>query len=127
MKNDELMGIIVDAAFKVHKELGPGLLESIYEQALCIVLRKKGLLCECQKGISVNFLENNLRVGLRVDILVENRVVIEIKSVEKLAPIHAMQLYSYMRAGDFKLGLLVNFNSYLLKDGLRRISNSKEP
>ena len=111
---------IIGCAIEVHRQLGPGLLESIYEKALCIELSLAGLKFENQKSIVVKY--KNKKIGeFRIDILVENSVVLELKSVERFDPVFEAQLLSYMKLGKYKLGLLINFNNHLLKDGIKRI------
>ena len=116
--------IILDCAFKVHSTLGPGLLESVYEAALAYELEKEGLSIVTQKGIPVVYDTIKLELGFKADIIVENKVIIEIKSVESLAAVHFKQLLSYLRLTDLKLGLLLNFNESLLKNGLKRVVNN---
>jgi len=113
---------ILDAAFIVHNELGPGLLESVYEQCLAHVLVKKGLKVEKQKILPVKFQDIYIEAGFRLDLLVEDQVIVEIKSHEKILPIHEAQLYTYMKLADKPLGLILNFNSKQLKDGIKRLA-----
>jgi GxxExxY protein len=124
MTENELSKVILDCAFKVHSILGPGLLESVYEAALAFELENEGLSIERQKGIPVVYSEVKLELGFRADIIVENKVIIEIKSVESLADVHFKQLLSYLRLTNLKLGLLLNFNESLLKNGLKRVVNN---
>ncbi|HQF42768.1 MAG TPA: GxxExxY protein [Ignavibacteriaceae bacterium] len=124
MHENEISKIIVDCAFRVHNELGPGLLESVYEEVLSYELKKKGLNIERQKGISVNYDNLKMELGFRADIIVENKVIIELKSIEEIAPVHSKQLLTYLRLTGCKLGLLINFNEALIKDGIRRIVNN---
>jgi GxxExxY protein len=124
MTENELSKIILDCAFKVHSTLGPGLLESVYEAALAYELEKEELSIQRQKGIPVVYDEIKLELGFRADIIVENKVIIEIKSVESLADVHFKQLLSYLRLTDLKLGLLLNFNESLLRNGLKRVVNN---
>ncbi len=112
--------VLVDSAFFVHRTLGPGLLESVYEQCLAQELRERGLHVDQQKPQPVIFKQVRLEAGYRIDLLVERAVIVEIKSVEALAPVHTAQLLTYMRLADVRLGYLLNFNVALLKDGLRR-------
>lgn len=110
---------IIGCAITVHKHLGPGLLESIYEAALCVELEEAGLKFERQKLLPVFY--RNQKIGeFRIDIVVEKKIVLELKSVERFDPVFEAQILSYMRLGRYKLGLLINFNSRLLKDGLKR-------
>ncbi len=110
---------IIGCAIEVHRELGPRLLESIYESALCTELDERGIVYQRQKSLPVVYKKHH--VGeFRADLVVENAVVIELKSVERLDPVFEAQILSYMKLGNFKLGLLMNFNSRLLKDGIKR-------
>ena len=114
---------IVGAAIEVHRQLGPGLLESAYEECLCYELRAQEILFERQKALPVVYKGMNLDCGYRLDILVENLVVVELKSVEKIEPIHEAQLLTYLKLADLWLGLLINFNVSVLKDGIKRKVN----
>lgn len=120
---NEISKIILDIAFDIHTKLGPGLFESVYEEILIYELEDYGLNIKKQLGIPVVWNELKMEVGFRADIIVENKVIIEIKSVEALAPIHYKQLTTYLKITNLKLGLLINFNEYLLKDGIKRIAN----
>lgn len=119
MEIDELTGKIIGCAIQVHKALGPGLLESVYEAALCIELEDNGLFFEQQKALPVIYKERSIG-EFKIDIVVENAVVLELKSVERHDPVFEAQILSYMRLGSYKFGLLINFNSKLLKDGIKR-------
>jgi GxxExxY protein len=123
MTENELSNIIIGAAIDVHSALGPGLLESAYKECLLYVLRKEGLMVEKEKPMPLVFEEVKLDCGYRIDLLVENKVVIEIKSVESLNDVHLAQILTYLKLGDFKLGLLINFNVVLLKKGIKRVAN----
>lgn len=123
MTENEIATIVVDAALKIHKTFGPGLFESVYEAALRYELQKRGLMVGQQLGIPVQYDGLNLGFGFRVDLLVNNKVVIEVKSVEALAPIHNKQLATYLRLMDLRLGLLINFNVELIRNGIRRVVN----
>ena len=112
---------VVDAALSVHRALGPGLLESVYEACLAEELRQRGLVSERQVGVPVVYGEVRVDVGFRLDLLVEKCVVVEIKSIDALASIHMAQVLSYLRFSGHRLGYLVNFNTTLLKHGLRRL------
>jgi GxxExxY protein len=114
---------IVDAAFRVHTTLGPGLFESVYEAALACELEKRGLRTARQKGLPVTYETVRLEMGFRADLIVEDKVIIEIKSVEEVAPVHRKQLLTYLRLANKRLGLLVNFNVALIKDGITRVAN----
>ena len=124
---DEVTGIIVDAAVKVHQALGPGLLESVYEAVLSHELAKRGLKVERQKVVRFKYDGLVFDDGLRLDLLVEDRVVVELKSVEILLPVHSKQLLTYLRLLHQPVGLLINFGAATLKEGLHRIVNHYEP
>ena len=123
MTENEISKEIVDAALKVHRALGPGLLESAYEECLTYELLKKELLVERQKALPVVYEEVKLEAGYRIDLLVENKVIIELKSVEALNDVHLAQILTYLKLSDCKLGLLINFNVALIKQGIRRVAN----
>ncbi len=114
---------IIGAAIDVHRALGPGLLESAYEACLAFELAEQDLHVERQKAIPVTYKSLELDAGYRLDLIVEKSVVLEIKSVDRLMPIHEAQLISYLKLGDYPLGLLINFNVRLLKQGIKRIAN----
>ena len=118
-----LSGKIIGCAIEVHKQLGPGLLESIYEECLCYELSQAGISYERQSEVAISYKKNRLSSQLRLDLLVEGLVIIELKSVKSLKPIHSAQLLSYLRLTNIKYGLLINFNVELLKLGIRRIAN----
>lgn len=120
---NKISKIILDIAFDIHTKLGPGLFESVYEEILIYELEDYGLSIKRQHGIPVFWNELKLEVGFRADIIVENKVIVEIRSIEALAPIHYKQLTTYLKITGLKLGLLINFNEYLLKDGIKRIAN----
>lgn len=124
MNENELSRIIVDVAFKIHTQLGPGLLESVYEEIMYFELTKRGLLVERQKGIPVIWENLKMDLGFRADLIVEKKVIIELKSVETIAPVHPKQLLTYLRITNIKLGLLINFNEILIKNGITRIVNN---
>jgi len=119
MVND-ITGKIIGCCIEIHKHLGPGLLESAYEECLAYELSKTGLYFERQKTVPVNYKEIILEYGYRMDFLVENKVVVELKSVEALHPVHEAQVLTYMKFAKKKVGLLINFNVTILKDGIRR-------
>lgn len=125
MKLDYVTGQIVDAAIKVHTELGPGLLESAYEACLLFELHRRGLQARNQVELPVVFDSIRIDAGYRIDLLVAESVVVEIKSVEELAPIHSAQLISYLKLSKAPAGLLINFNVVHLKDGIVRKINTK--
>ncbi len=124
MEINEVSGQCVDAAMKVHTALGPGLLESAYEGCLAYELRKRGLRVATQVELPVVYENVIIDVGYRIDVLVEDLVILELKCVEKLAPIHEAQLISYLKLSGKKLGLLINFNVLHLKDGIKRRANN---
>lgn len=121
MTENELSKIIVDCCYKIHKNLGPGLLESVYEEVLCYELKKNNLSYERQKSISILYENVLLNVGFIADIIIEEKVIVEIKSVEIVKAVHHKQLLTYLKLTNIKLGLLVNFNTSLIKDGIKRI------
>ncbi len=123
MRENELSEIIIGAAINVHKKLGPGLLESAYEECLYYELNKNGLNVEKQKPMPLIYDDVKLDVGYRIDIMVENKVVIEIKSVEALNDVHLAQVLTYLKLSNCKLGLLINFNVSKLVNGIRRVVN----
>jgi len=123
MTENEIATAVVDAAFKIHTTLGPGLFESVYEAALEYELQKRGLRVEHQIGLPVRYEEVRLELGFRVDLIVDGKVIVEIKSVEALAPVHKKQLLTYLRLTDLRLGLLINFNVELIKHGIQRVIN----
>ena len=114
MHINEISGQIIDSAIEVHRELGPGLLESIYEVALTVELELRGFDVRHQVPFSVFYKNTDLKTGYRLDLMVENRVIIELKSVERLEPVHFKQLQTYLKLSDERLGLLINFNVPLL-------------
>jgi GxxExxY protein len=120
---NSISGKIVDAAFHIHKALGPGLLESVYEVVLAHELQRRGLCVERQHPVPIEYDDIRLQMGFRADLLVEDKVIVEIKSVETIAPVHKMQVLTYLRLADKRLGLLINFNVALIKDGIYRIVN----
>lgn len=124
MRENELSRIVFDCALKVHQSLGPGLLESAYEECLFYELKKIGLITEKQKPLPLIYEEVKLDIGYRLDILVENKLIIEIKSVEALNDVHFAQLLTYLKLTNCKLGLLINFNVSLIKNGIKRVVNN---
>lgn len=124
---DEITGTIVDAALKIHMELGPGLLESVYEAVLARALERRGLHVERQKVVRFEYDGMVFEEGFRTDLLVEGRVVVELKSVEKLAPVHGKQVLTYLRLMNRPVGLLINFGAATLKEGLHRVVNNLQP
>lgn len=124
---DDITGEIVDAAYKLHAGLGPGLLESVYEAVLCRDLQRRGLRIERQRSVSFEYDGLHFADGLRIDLVVESQVIVEIKSVEKLLPVHPKQLLTYLRLMRLQVGLLINFGAPTLKEGLHRIVNGLAP
>ena len=124
---DDITGAIVDAAMKVHIALGPGLLESVYETVLAHELQRRGLRVELQKPVAIEYDGLHFDEGFRADLVVEDRVIVELKSVEKLAPVHSKQLLTYLRLLQLPVGLLLNFGAGTLKEGLRRVVNRLNP
>ena len=126
MKDNEIAQVVVECALALHKELGPGLLESVYEVLLADALREKGLSVERQKPIPICFRGKRFDEGFRADLLVEDLVLVELKSVEALARVHRKQVLTYLRLTNFKLGLLINFGGELLKGNMERLVNGLE-
>jgi len=126
MTENELSNRILGCAIKVHKALGPGLLESAYQRCLEYELIKDGLDVEFEKALPLVYEEVKMEVGYRIDLLVNKKVVIELKSVESLTDVHRAQVITYLKLGEYKLGLLINFNVALLKYGIERIVNNLE-
>jgi len=124
MSENELSKIIVNTAFQIHLKLGPGLFESVYEEIMYYELIKLGLFVERQKGIPVIWNDIKMEIGFRADLIVENKVILELKSVETIAAVHPKQLLTYLKLTKIKLGLLINFNETLLKNGITRIVNN---
>lgn len=123
MTENELSNIVLGQAIEVHKQLGPGLLESAYQECLYYELLNNGLKVEKEKPMPIIYKEVKLDHGYRIDLLVENKLVIEIKTVEALNEVHLAQVLTYLKLGNYKLGLLINFNTTLLKNGIKRIIN----
>ena len=123
MTENQIATAVVDAAFKIHTTLGPGLFESVYETVLEFELQRRGLKVEHQVGLPVYYEGVKLELGFRVDLIVADKVIVEIKSVETLAPVHRKQLETYLRLMDRRLGLLINFNVELIKNGIQRVVN----
>ena len=118
---DRIGKIVVDAAFKVHTRLGPGLLESVYEVCLFHELTKRGLKVRKQVDVPIRYDDLLLESGLRLDLLVEDKIIIELKAVEKMLPVFEAQLLSYLKLANLRLGFLINFNTPLIKDGIKRM------
>ena len=117
---------VVDAAFRIHTTLGPGLLESVYETVLALEMDRRGLRTVRQQPVPVIYEGAKIDTGFRADLIVEDKVIVEIKSVESLAPVHKKQLRTYLRLVNKRLGLLINFNVALIKDGIARVVNELE-
>ena len=118
---DDIAKKVVDAGFKVHQKLGPGLLESVYEKCLCYELAKRNIAFTSQVALPVVYDNVKIEAGLRLDILVENTIILEIKAVEKMNQLHKAQLMTYLKLTGHRLGLLINFNVHYFKDGIKRI------
>lgn len=126
MTENEVAREIVDAAFKIHQRLGPGLLESVYEIVLAYELEKRGLKVLRQHPISIKYDDLVIESAFRADLIVEDKVIVELKSIERTQPVHKKQLFSYLVLADKKLGLLINYGMELFKDGINRIVNGLE-
>jgi GxxExxY protein len=123
MHENELTKIVIDLCIKIHKALGPGLLESVYEEILIYELKKLGIIVARQVGIPIHYENVKLELGFRADLIVEDRVILELKSVESVLPLHKKQLLTYLKLTNMKVGLLINFNESLMKNGIVRIAN----
>ncbi len=123
LSENEISKIILDLAIKVHRKTGPGLLESAYQECLFFELKRKGLQVEKQKTLPLIYEDIKLDAGYRIDLMVNDKVVIEIKSIDAIAPVHIAQVITYLKLSGAKLGILINFNVPLLKDGFKRIVN----
>ncbi len=120
-ERDPLTGAVIGFAIEVHRTLGPGLLESAYEECLCYELRQHGLSFRRQVPLAVEYKSVTLDCGYRLDVVVEGRLVVELKTVEKLLPVHDAQLLTYLKLGGYGTGLLLNFNTPVLRQGIRRL------
>lgn len=125
-EENRLSNFIIGKAIEVHKLLGPGLLESAYQECLYYELTSSGLMVQKEKPMPIVYKEVRLDHGYRIDLLVENKVIIEVKTVEILMMVHSAQVLTYLKFGNYKLGLLINFQVPLLKDGIKRFINSKD-
>ena len=123
MTENEIAKIIVDAAYKIHVQYGPGLLESAYQALMVYELRKRGLIVEDEKPIPLHHEGVVIDVAYRADLIVEDKVIVELKSVEEVAKVHKKQLKTYLKLADKRLGLLINFGAELIKDGIFRVAN----
>jgi GxxExxY protein len=124
MEINDITGIIIEEAIKIHSDLGPGLLESVYEEILSYQLSKRGLFVKRQTPIPVFYEEVKMEIGFRSDLIVENKVIVEVKSVESIAPVHPKVLLTYLKLTGITVGLLINFNESVLKNGIKRIVNN---
>jgi GxxExxY protein len=124
MHENQISKIVVDTAYKIHSTMGPGLFESVYEKIMFYELTSLRLHVERQKKLPVIWKEQKIELGFRADLIIENKVIIEIKSIERLAPVHSKQLLTYLKLTGLKLGLLINYNEYLIRDGIYRIVNT---
>ena len=124
MTENEISKIVIDCAMRVHSALGPGLLEAAYDASLAYELRQSGLRVEAQKPLPLVYHSVKLECGYRVDLLVDGKLIVEVKSVEALAEIHFAQVLTYLRLSGLRLGLLLNFNTLHFKDGIRRVVNN---
>lgn len=124
MTENEISKIIVNTCYNIHIELGPGLFESVYEEILYYELIQKGLKVERQKPIPVIWKNVKMEMGFKADLIIENKVIIELKSVESISPVHQKQLLTYLKLTKLKLGLLINFNERLIKNGITRMVNN---
>ncbi len=123
MTENELSKIVFECGLKVHRALGAGLLESAYEECLYYEIAKTGIFIEKQKGLPLVYNEVKLDIGYRIDLIVENKLIVEVKAVEVLADIHMAQILTYLKLSGCKLGLLINFNTVLFKNGVKRVIN----
>jgi GxxExxY protein len=123
MTENEIAAAVIDAAFQVHQRLGPGLLETVYEVVLAHELRKRGLECQRQVPVSILYDSITFEEGFRIDLLVENKVIVELKSIEETTKVHPKIVLTYLRLADKRLGLLINFGAALFKDGVTRVVN----
>lgn len=126
MTENEIGTIVVEAAIKVHRKLGPGLLESVYQKVLAYELERQGLSVQCEVPISIEYEGVCVGEGFRADLIIEGKVILELKSVEKISSVHMKQLQTYLRLADLRLGYLLNFGDVLMKDGIRRAVNKLE-
>ena len=124
MQENDISKIVLDACIKIHSALGPGLFEDVYEKILCYELMERGLHVECQVPLPIYWKEVKIELAYRIDMIVEDKVLIELKSVESLSSVHFKQVQTYLKLTGKKLGLLINFNESLLKDGYKRVVNN---
>ena len=124
MEANKITGAIMDAAYHIHEGLGPGLFESVYESVLADILASKGFSVQCQVPIAIRFEGKIYDEGFRADLIVENRVIVEIKSIDRLSPIHKKQMLTYLKLSGLTVGLLINFGGERLKGNIERLANS---
>ncbi len=124
MEINEITSAIIEESIYIHKELGPGLLESVYEEVLYYRLMKRGLEVKRQKGIPVVFEEVKMELGFRADLIVEDKVIVELKSIDAVPPVHYKRLLTYLKLTNLTVGLMINFNEVLLKNGIKRMVNN---
>ena len=124
MNIEELSAVVVDTAFQIHRDIGPGLLESVYQKVLVAILREKGFTVDTEVPVEFQYAGLSFSGELRIDLLVNGRLIVELKSVEAIAPVHTKQVLTYLRLKRFPLGLLINFGAALFKEGCRRIVNN---
>jgi GxxExxY protein len=127
MQIDDITGVIIDTSMEIHRGLGPGLLESVYEAVLARMLMERGLSVETQKLVNFDYHGIHFEEGFRCDLLVNNTIVVELKSVENIAAVHQKQLLTYLRLMNLEVGLLINFGAATLKEGLQRVVNNHSP
>ena len=127
MELDDITGAVVEEAIRIHRDLGPGLLESVYERLLGSALQRRGLRVEHQRAIDFLYEGVEFEDGFRLDLLVEERVIIEVKSLDRLAPVHTRQLLTYLRLTNLRIGLLLNFGGGTMKEGIKRIVKDLPP
>ena len=123
MDENEIAKVVVDVAFQIHSKLGPGLLESVYQTIMLYELHKRGLRAEKEVPIPVTWENMQIDLGFRADLIVEHKLIIELKSIDSISQVHKKQLHTYLKVTDIRLGLLINFGSELIKDGITRIAN----
>ena len=121
---NRLTSMLIDAAIRIHREVGPGLLERAYFECLCFELVRAGLQIETQKALPLVYQELTIRCAYRADLIVESAVVVEVKAIETIAPIHTRQLYTYLVIADCRVGLILNFGAKTMKDGIKRVVNN---
>jgi GxxExxY protein len=124
MELNEITGIIIKESIRIHKDIGPGLLESVYKEVLCYRLRKRGLFVDRQKPVPVFYEDVKMDIGVRADLVVEHNVIVVLKSVDAIASVHPKILLTYIKLSNIKVGLLINFNVEILKNGIKRIVNN---